>query len=146
MPFSPMPESSRRMPMLTYAWIAAAILHVLLWATTLMQRAAFFLLAALIGPVDSQPLTLWTWFAGPLFLFTWLVEWRSGFRRSSLGYLVTTLVWGGLWVSLPHLQSWLVGETARAALATLALFVLPLGLSWTMMRRLTDADLDVRAA
>jgi hypothetical protein len=80
MPFSLLPESSRALPLLAYAWIGVAILHLLLWAGKLLHAAGFFILTALTGPDVSQPLPLWSWFAGPLFLVTCLVLWR----RSSL--------------------------------------------------------------
>jgi len=42
--------------------------------------------------------------------------------------------------------TWLAGETALAALMTVALFVLPVALSLTMMRLVADAEAEARAA
>ena len=132
--------------MLAYAWTIAAILHVLLWVAKLLGHI-IFMGFVLFGPDESQPLTLWSWFAGPLFVLTWLVQWRRGYLRASwVHVVVAVVVWLGLLLSLPRLMTWLVGGTALAALVTVALFLLPLALSLTMMRLVVDADTDARAA
>jgi hypothetical protein len=145
-PFSLLPESPNRMPLLAYAWLAAAVLHLLLWAGKLLTEAANFLLSALIGPGLSQPLPLWSAFAGPLYLLTLLVQWRRVALRAPWGHVAAALVWLGLLVSLPRLLPRLVGGTITAALVTVALFVLPLALSLMMMRLVVDGDAESRAA
>jgi hypothetical protein len=146
MPFSLLPEPSHRLPLLAYAWIAVAILHILLWAGKLLHAAGFFILTALIGPDVSQPLPLWSWFAGPLFLLTSLVQWRRGSLRTPWGYAAAALLWIGLLASLSRLLSWLTDGSVAAALVTLALFVLPLALTFSMIRLVVDADAEARAA
>jgi hypothetical protein len=146
MPFSLLPESPRRLPPLAYAWIAAAILHLFLWAAKLAYAASFWILIALTGPNVSQPLPLWSWFAGPLFLLTWLVQARRGSLRARWMYATIAVLWLALLVSLPRLRTWLASGTVAAALVTLALFVLPLALAVTMIRLAADADAEARAA
>jgi hypothetical protein len=143
-PFTLMPESSSRLPLLAHAWTAAIVVHFLLWAAKLLS-GALFVKVWFMGPVKGQPLVLWSWFAGPLFVFTCLVHWWRGSLRSPWSYVVTAVLWLGLWMSLPRLEMWLAGETGLAALATAALFVLPLGLSAIMIRLVVDAAADAKA-
>jgi hypothetical protein len=138
-PFSLLPESPRRMPLLAYAWTAAAIVYVLLWVAKLLGHIVF-MGAVLFGPEVSQPLTLWSWFAGPLFVLTWFVEWRRGYLRMPWGHVAAALLWLSLIVSLPRLLTWLASGTVLAALMTVGLFVLPLALSVTMMRLIADGE------
>jgi hypothetical protein len=137
--FSLLPESPRRLPLLAYAWTAAAILHVLLWVAKLLG-SIIFMGFVLFGPNVNQPITRWSWFAGPLFVLTWFIEWRRGYLRMPWRHVAAALLWLGLVVSLPRLLTWLAGGTLLAALVTVALFVLPLVLSVTMMRLVTDRE------